>query len=482
MTTSRYEGHSTGKPATWQVRRVSFLIALGAMVGLAALFFTIWSLLSSRGEPNGVNVALPMLAVTFVFAVTALLKVVFSPRASIADTIVVYFVAVSYSFVGLYQETWRHFAWPVVHTRADGSWAAALTTLFLAMYLVGASVHRGRRGPDRWTIVGNRRALRAALGILAVSYAIIIALGPSNVIRPRHGEMESLATSTTQLLFVAKSFSLTGFLYFQLAYMKSEGRQRRANMKRLLVASVPVLVFFNPITNARFHFVAAVFSTATIGLAWWRIGSASKALTFLALTAANFVLLGPLKSLSGGLSKLDTSFYDNVGASLREYAYRVDFDSYQVSANAVEYFRNNDFFHGSNIASAILFFIPRSLWDGKAEGSNYIVHRELGYVYQNLSFPLPFEFYAAGGVPAVAIASFYFGRWMRHLADRSCENEKSCSFGASNIMLALLAGYMPILLRGALNAVVPQFGFSFVGVFIIVLASRFTFRVSANER
>lgn len=453
-----------------------FLVIIGLVVFFALLYW-IWWTVAPEDRSISRNAAIPGLSLTFFVAIFALVVMTVSSRFSIADIIVGYFVAISFSFVGLYEEAARRFIWPIVHGDADGLKAAIITLVFFVSYLVGTSSYRRKSG-DRCVVIGNSRSKRAAETMLVFSILIIIYLGPDEVIRPRQSDFVDLGSYGAQLLLLAKSLALTSFLYFELAYIKNYAVKGSRMGLWLLGAAIPVVLFFNPITNARFQFIAVTFAILTIALGLWRMSPRAKVVILVALTAGNFLLLGPLKFLSEGVGAADISFYSDVSESMREYAYRVDFDSYQVSANAMAYFSQNELLSGSNIISAALFFIPRSIWPNKAEGTSYIVHRFFGYPYQNLSFPLPFELYGAGGVVFLMISSFLFGRFLRGLSWRSVVNEETGRFGASNIMLALVAGYMPIILRGALNSVVPLFGFSLVAVGILVLAARLSLRSS----
>ena len=68
-----------------------------------------------------------------------------------------------------------------------------------------------------------------------------------------------------------------------------------------------------------------------------------------------------------------------------------DFDGFQQIVNAMVFSEDVGHSLGHYTSSALLFFVPRSLWEGKATPASIDVAEHRGYEFTNLSLPLPAE-------------------------------------------------------------------------------------------
>jgi hypothetical protein len=97
-----------------------------------------------------------------------------------------------------------------------------------------------------------------------------------------------------------------------------------------------------------------------------------------------------------------------------EFSYSLDlaylnhghFDAYQNFSRAVEI----DFIsYGYQLAGALLFFVPRSLWEGKPVGSGHQLSEDAGYSFSNISMPFIAEGYVNFGVLGAVVFMFVLG-------------------------------------------------------------------------
>ncbi|OWK23428.1 hypothetical protein AJ87_37620 [Rhizobium yanglingense] len=75
------------------------------------------------------------------------------------------------------------------------------------------------------------------------------------------------------------------------------------------------------------------------------------------------------------------------------------------------------------------------------------------------------EFYFAGGVVGVILLAFAFGYFLRRLSKKVTQH--SAARVTESVLFSIVSGYMPIMMRGSLNSVLPQFGFALISYFII---------------
>jgi oligosaccharide repeat unit polymerase len=147
-----------------------------------------------------------------------------------------------------------------------------------------------------------------------------------------------------------------------------------------------------------------------------------------------------------------------------DYVLRVDFDGFMQIVDTVIYLDGDGVYrYGMNFLGVILFFIPRSIWPSKPLDSGGIVSEFNGYFYNNVSSPIVAESLISFGLLGVCFVACFFGFFVSKI-------ENSVLKGAGRhylILYCLLAGFMTIILRGALNGVAPQFASAFLLMLLV---------------
>jgi hypothetical protein len=126
-----------------------------------------------------------------------------------------------------------------------------------------------------------------------------------------------------------------------------------------------------------------------------------------------------------------------------------DFDGFQSTINVVAMHDERGGKGGVNLASAILFFVPRTLWPGKSPGTGGEAAIYEGYPMYNISSPLPSEFYIDFGILGVFVLSLFFGLFVRLCDDYFLHFKKTLDL-TGQVLVASIAGYLFIILRGSL--------------------------------
>ncbi len=167
--------------------------------------------------------------------------------------------------------------------------------------------------------------------------------------------------------------------------------------------------------------------------------------------------------------------YDSSSSSLEEniqdpitYLKQMDFDGFQTTMNTVKHTDMYGYTYGNQLLSSILFFVPRSIWKGKGEGTGIMVGRDLGYSMTNLSTPLPAEFYIDFSYAGAWLGGLFVGYLYRRM-DYVCA--AGIDYGKMNlylIMVAIATSYTIYGMRGTLLALVNAFGPMAILVFLVL--------------
>ncbi len=153
----------------------------------------------------------------------------------------------------------------------------------------------------------------------------------------------------------------------------------------------------------------------------------------------------------------------------------MNYDAFCNIGIVIEIIEKEGYFYGFQLMSALLFFIPRSLWPGKPDASGLVVGNHLkaeyGFNFTNLSNPMVSEGYMNFGLLGVffmaivlAASIVFFITWLR----------------SSDVLKRAVAFYFAIhllfLLRGDFTN-----GFSyFIGIFIgLYVIPKFMIRISS---
>lgn len=411
----------------------------------------------------------PLLIVAVsVFAVFCA-RTVFSSKYGLADIIVGYFFLFSFAFVGIYQNAVGVFPWLVAHDAGSASVACLIFIIFLSFFMVAREFGLQVKQTRSYTF-DDRRALTSTAIIISISAVAFLAAGPANVLNPRAALDLAVDGRVPQITAIGRPLALVALLYL-ISHIKRAGITP-STAPLIFASAVMTYIWYNPISTPRLHFVALLFSVAVTAASLWSMSSTSKSATYAALFALNYLILGPLKSFSDGIDKVNTSFYDDILKNIKTYAFRVDFDVFQTASNGALYVSQQGILYLKPLVGIIGFFIPREIWPDKPVGTSLLVHQYLGYPYTNLSYPLPTEAYTAGGIIAVAISGVMLGLAVNFLTRLSRNAQSLGSSSAETIVYAVITGYMPIILRGPINSVFPLFGVAFIGVAAMMIFSR----------
>lgn len=175
---------------------------------------------------------------------------------------------------------------------------------------------------------------------------------------------------------------------------------RGSDLILIVISAGLVTLYCNPLSNSRFISIAAFGSLA---IALLRPRSRRVAAFGAALALFGTLLIYPLANFFRG-----GSFETNLRTGLESFA-RSDFDGFQQVINSIRYVADVGHSFGNYTLSAVGFFVPRSLWEGKSRPASIDVAEHAGYWFTNLSLPIHAELYIEFGWVGVIIGMFALG-------------------------------------------------------------------------
>ncbi|WP_062299260.1 hypothetical protein [Demequina maris] len=206
------------------------------------------------------------------------------------------------------------------------------------------------------------------------------------------------------------------------------------------------IVVNNPLISARYWAL-----TVLVGLAYALPGMGRRRFTWVII----FGILGALVVFP----YTDVTRYSSLGEgtaveveSVADKIATKDYDQVVMTANGVNYIEKEGFALGHQTGSALLFWVPRSMWPDKGKDTGVLLGDYFDLYISNLSSPLPVEVWIDFGWLGMGLAFVAFGYGSRRMEDR-LRFDGPIGFGHTTLpalLLPLLAGYGFILMRGPL--------------------------------
>ncbi|MDT0344535.1 hypothetical protein [Streptomyces litchfieldiae] len=354
---------------------------------------------------------------------------------------------------------------PVLGPRGDTELATALVLCGMAAFDLGALLARHRpslrtRRRPAATVHRQRLYLLVALAYAASALLIVQLGGPAVFFTSRQEISTTLDEATgagaSESGGEAGNALLRGFgtvpamlaLLFLTRWLVTSRSARRRSAVLLPWAGLLVVntIVNNPISNPRYWFLTVLF--ALLFTVFPRSPVMYRAALALGVVIA--LLVFPFT---------DRFRYDEDGRrpvetdSLLEPLVVKDYDQVNMFANTITFEADgNNHTYGQQIAGAALFFVPRSMWEGKPQDTGFLVGGWMGTSSANLSSPLWAELWLDFGALGMTVAfvgvGYAAGRTDRRYVQRTVDDPSPGNVLA--VVVPVLAGYSFILLRGSL--------------------------------
>jgi hypothetical protein len=344
----------------------------------------------------------------------------------------------------------------------------AFSACLLAGYSVPAATSRRqasksqrRSTSNTYRLAGNTPLAITFSGLSVVSALLYVAsVGPARAFARRGVEALTDAGTDSPLLPFLGAAVIASALY--TALLLRFGVNRRFAWVLLAINFPPFIVVNWPPGLSRFALFGYILLFSLIFFDFRR--KQARILLPAMFVFGALIAMPIVDSLTRNADRETAFSYGNV---LDQYFTSGDFDGMQSVNNASLFGRERGYQYGRQLISAALFFIPRSIWTGKARPTGTITAEAAGFKFTNISQPLPSEIYVDFGLPGVIVGGFLIGLGLARLdrwIDRRWEETP-----AARLMAGIVVSYSIILYRGTLLGVIA-------GPALVLLATLFLWK------
>jgi hypothetical protein len=309
---------------------------------------------------------------------------------------------------------------------------------------------RGSRLPDRPSRhvkeIRAGRVVAITIFALAAAAYYVAKMGIQTFLQPRLEVSARLSEvfpddTTAALVVGVTSMSLLVALVSQIGLFRQRRRIGLAAPLPLMIATGLVLLFVvNPVGSARYA-VGTVYLAILAAVGIW--GTLRRYRIISILTMVSLFFLFPIASTFRNSLSAQVSLQNPLDSLLSG-----DFDSFDQINNTVSFVATRGITWGDQLLGVVFFWVPRSLWPGKAIDTGVLLAEFRGYSFKNLSAPLWAELFINGSWPLLIIGMTLLGfmarRWDRGL------NAQVVATGTPTLLGCIVPFYLLIILRGSL--------------------------------
>lgn len=438
------------KLAPLKLSRTSLIVFFGIMVGLLSLYF----LTDGRENPR-------YAAVHFAIIALSLLHIMWVRRFNLG---------LSFSFFALFFfgvlplfEYRLGITYSGASMPQDSSYmtAAILALVSSVCFYLGYGLRRGAsfhmdmlQKPEFLSRRHRQLALFASIAVIAVMSAIVVyfyEFSPYKLLLRGYGEEgEQSAIGYSFVNYVARPLIFNLIFLMVLMY----ARRRQVPYTKVFVLCCFSLLLVSPIGVPR-SLAGALYIPLLMMAFMPRFNSKYSQLCVIVIA---ILFLAPLADVFRFVNSQQQEVDLGSNFSL-EYLFSGHFDAFHNLAQVVDMRYSSE---GWQVVGILLFWFPRSIWEGKPNGTAVDFADFAGLRADNVSFPLPAEFYVDYGVYGVIFGMFFVGVLYRIVDGFFARPRKPGSiasylFAVAQFEMSILCLY---LLRGS---VLVSFAFT-VGV------------------
>lgn len=440
------------------MRRSLGYLLVSSLVGTGWASANIFLLVGLHHDLDWTAVALLTL---YIWSCIALWWTVISPRV-LPVSLMFWFYVSSFSLLPGYAQVvhqeffWSPFTGYETHTLLTSCaiFLAGLLGMTIGFRVADSSIYRLR---SQYPVALCPQVLTPSLKLIIISFILLLGivawilyLGVGSFVRAR-AEGVAVDQQTAIGLGIALPRALAfAVLLVWMAILKQRLRVGGAwslGVSAVLLSALAVNVVVNfPLAAARFWMFGFILSA--MWAFWPPRQFYYRAVLIIIMTVAQFSVFPWYSSVTRGSGEVETGL-----DAMREYLRFGDFSDFQTTANVVLYVEQAGIMLGRNLLSVVFFMIPRAYWD-KAEPLGVATSDFMGYSFTNLSTHIFSEIYVDFGFWLFGVVLVALGFAVRRL-DNLYEREiRTGSLTGTLLVVSLIAGYTPILVRGSLLAVI----------------------------
>lgn len=354
--------------------------------------------------------------------------------------------------------------WTLNYSDTDYLWANAIMLVFTTFFELGYHLTKRKESYAKSVVTIPSVELQLTLMLCSI-IAIGILVATGNLFE-RGGYDISNAKIGSQINNILRFFPVACFVVTVLQNRNANVKQRGISIIFLLET---ILVFF-PFYGSVSRFL--IFGVYLTIISMFFSQAQHKSLYFLLYVIGFFFVFSSFNYFKSH------SFGELSGFALSLTNFKMmDYDAYQMLMATVSYVDANGCVFGRNILSAILNFVPRSIWSSKMLPSGQIVADYYGTWFTNVSCPVMAECYFAFGFFGILLGAPLTGFALKKLDGFDCSKSMF-----KQGFYFLVSGLLIYILRGAM---LPTFAYTFALVLsltlVCVLTRAFSTRMKSRQ-
>ncbi len=290
----------------------------------------------------------------------------------------------------------------VTYSSADYFSANMAIILFIVFFEIGKKkcLHIKKNSRLRGSAMGNitfTKNVSVKLMLMSTA-AFLLLLITNNVFST--GSSYAYTAVYSQLINILDYFPICSLLF----YIMSNGKKiEKKYLLFIFVIAIECIVLFFPLWGKMARFM--LFGTYLAIFSILFPHAKYKSLYF----AAFIIGFCYFFSATRYMTSLKNVFIPQIDFN------NVDYDAYQMIMLAMKYVNERGISFGLNILSALMFLVPRGIWQGKMIGSGSIFAGYYGSWQLNVSTPLVAEAFFAFGWLGLAVVGIITGKIVRKI-------------------------------------------------------------------
>lgn len=395
-------------------------------------------------SPERYFIAIIMMSASLALAISAVIKAILNNSISpVYITSLVYLISY-YIGPGLVHLHNAHFPWyNFIYEEEVASKASLLVFLFTVIMYIGYDPVSSRiKVINRDISVGRFVLLFVGLVLIILAAASVVGF---DYLHTRRGDMGELFESRSPAQIALAGIARMGSFILLLITITLVRKVRSFWTYILAIMAIFLFLSVNNLLSLPRYVIGSYL--ISIFFSQFKQSVRTKLTFVLALCVAQITIFPILSELTRG--KTGVAAVPDINKYISEHG---DFDGFQSTMNVVAWTEEDRFKYGRQISSAALFFIPSSYATWKSPGTGAESAAAAGYVFTNISSPLPSEFFVDFGYLGLIFFTLAFVRFV-NFVDRKYESSLRSGDMLGLITPAIITGYSFIILRGSLTAV-----------------------------
>lgn len=212
----------------------------------------------------------------------------------------------------------------------------------------------------------------------------------------------------------------------------------------VVVSVVCLLLTCFPTSLSRYA-AGSIYVCLLVNVCFWF----QKKHRFMLLMTIGIIFMFPVMDLYRYRSIKEVSFSEIVNSifSVKKYFNSGNYDAYQMLIVTIKYTEKYGVTYGRQLMGALLFFIPRQIWNTKPIGSGAYMAGILNLEFNNISCPIVGEAYINFGLIGIVVFAFMFGYFMKKI-DNTYWAQSKGDFSYISLLYFYLLPYTFFLCRG----------------------------------